>query len=80
MAFSDDRHGWVVGENGLVMTTADAGVHWQRQRSGFGLDLNAVIFLTPMRGWAVGEKGTVLATSDGGVTWTTQITGTSWAL
>ena len=34
MAFSDDDHGWAVGELGVILTTTDGGRSWRRQRAG----------------------------------------------
>ena len=34
LAFVDERHGWAVGELGLILATSDGGQTWQRQRSG----------------------------------------------
>ena len=32
--FIDSKHGWAVGELGLVLATADGGKTWKRQREG----------------------------------------------
>jgi photosystem II stability/assembly factor-like uncharacterized protein len=32
--FTDDAHGWVVGERGVVFHTADQGATWTRQEQG----------------------------------------------
>ncbi len=33
MTFVDDKHGWAVGELGVILRTTDGGRSWQRQRS-----------------------------------------------
>ncbi|MEO8524616.1 MAG: YCF48-related protein [Caldimonas sp.] len=68
-AFVDDTHGWAVGEGGSVLATADAGVSWQAQVSGTGLDLGRVSFANAQVGWVAGSFGEVLKTADGGATW-----------
>jgi len=34
VTFADDRHGWAVGHDGLVLHSTDAGVTWTRQLDG----------------------------------------------
>ena len=34
LAFVDDRHGWAVGELGVILGTRDGGTTWRRQRGG----------------------------------------------
>jgi len=34
LAFADDEHGWAVGDLGLILSTADGGRTWHKQRSG----------------------------------------------
>ncbi len=64
----------VVGDKGVVMTTADSGRTWTRQLLKKGpkyYDLYSVAF-TPdgSRGWAVGDGGVIFGTNDRGTTWT----------
>ena len=64
---------WVVGRPGsVVLHSADDGAHWEMQRTGQPLPLNAVCFADEQHGWAVGELGSILATADGGKTWKVQ--------
>ena len=62
------RLAWVVGDDGLVLSTADAGVTWTR-RVPSTYDLYGVWFTSATEGWAVGDFGTVLHTLNGGATW-----------
>ncbi len=80
VAFVDDRHGWAVGDRGVVWRTADGGQSWRRQQSGVDCPLSGVCFVDPLRGWAVGgstrpythaTQGVVIKTQDGGRTWQT---------
>lgn len=70
---ADNRHGWIVGEAGTVLTSSDGGAHWQEQDSHTAKFLKALYFLPDgLRGWIAGDKGTILATTDGGKTWQSQ--------
>lgn len=70
----------VVGANGTILHTSDAGASWVLQTSGTTAALNAVDFISPLEGWAAGEAGTILHTSDGGFTWSAQSSGTDTTL
>jgi len=71
--FVDDRHGWAVGHDEVVLRTEDGGLHWQRTR--FDPDAHRplldVWFGDPERGLAIGAYGTMLSSTDGGRSWTT---------
>jgi len=71
MSFGDPDHVWVVGEFGIIMTSADGGRTWQQQHSPVESTLFGVRFLDVNRGFAVGVDSTILATTDGGSTWRT---------
>jgi len=66
-----------VGQRGHVLTSDDAGQHWQPAQVPVSGDLVAVSFPTPERGWAVGHDGVVLHSADGGRRWTRQLDGRS---
>lgn len=71
----DVRH-WLLSDGATLLSTADAGEHWHRQRApvamrdsvGATLTLN---FLSPELGFAVpnGNNGPLWSTRDGGTTW-----------
>lgn len=70
--FLDERHGWVVGLN-LILLTDDGGETWEEiEVQGY---LKDVQFITPELGWAVGNAssnlnlGIILFTEDGGKSW-----------
>lgn len=67
--FMDSLYGWVVGNNGTILRTRDAGISWQAQRSGVTSNLNSVLFKDFNVGWAVGDNGIVLKTTTGGNKW-----------
>jgi photosystem II stability/assembly factor-like uncharacterized protein len=77
--FTNKRSGWVVGWDGIIYHTDNAGLVWQKQTSGTDIDLKQVVFVDNVHGWAMGwnmfdqKTGTwppvFVATSDGGQTW-----------
>jgi len=44
LAFSGNSHGWIVGDNGLLMATTDGGLTWGVQRTAAKLPLYNVDF------------------------------------
>jgi photosystem II stability/assembly factor-like uncharacterized protein len=77
--FLDAQHGWLVGENQVVLRTGDGGTTWTQQHLDTrNYALHAVQMWSDTRGWAVGNGGAssgtgsaILATSDG-LTWAPQ--------
>lgn len=78
--FTDASHGWVVGEFGKILYTADGGATWTEQnkslleKSGYfdPLDLPSLfgLFVTdPLHASASGIEGHIARTTDGGATW-----------
>lgn len=87
--FPDPRHGWIVGEFGTTLRTADGGESWVGERRL--LDAPPELYLYDVSAQdgrsaaAVGLAGSVLATEDGGATWqarraptSTPLYGISW--
>ncbi len=72
LSFPDADHGFIAGEFGTVLATADGGATWTKQNTGTEKTLFGVHFPAPERGWAVGLDGLILRTRDGGVTWEVQ--------
>ncbi len=64
IAFCDSSHGAIVGLNGLILRTDDAGETWVRDSSEFTSDLYDVFMLDSAHAWAVGENGLVLGFGD----------------
>lgn len=65
--FWEDKLAWVVGDNGTIMHTADAGKSWTYQIAPTAERLEAVCFTSSTEGWAVGAGGTILHTISGGI-------------
>lgn len=53
--FADRNQGWVVGSNGLLLTTTDGGAKWERKAALNREVLRDVHFLDPQRGFVLGE-------------------------
>lgn len=72
LSFPDPQHGWAVGHEGVIMSTSDGGVTWQRQDDGKNTEtvFLDIRFLDSSTGFAVGAYGKFLTTIDGGKTWT----------
>ena len=71
----DEDHGWVAGNNGLILSTENGGETWTHQAvpESVNAHLRSVFFVTVSKGWVVGDDATILSTSDGGQTWVVQI-------
>lgn len=69
ISFIDTEHGWIVGDNGIVLSTRDAGKTWRLLRAGQLPPLFSVTFKTLTDGWATGQDGLLLVTHDGGERW-----------
>ena len=72
VCFPDERHGWAVGHDAVILHSEDGGLTWTKQYQGSDLQASFldVCFLDAQTGFAVGAYGQFLATSDGGRTWT----------
>ena len=64
-------HGWAVGHDALILTTADSGQTWQRQWQGENLQESFldVLALDAQHIIAVGAYGLFVTTADGGKSW-----------
>ncbi len=60
--------GFLVGDNGKIITKASDDTVWNEQLSSTNLDLNSIYFTDNLNGVVVGDSGLVLTTSDGGMT------------
>jgi hypothetical protein len=83
--FADANNGWLVGGNGIIRYTTNAGVTpWTSQSSGTLFELLGVDFINTSTGYACGREGVILTTGNGGASWAAQrssmTTGTIWEL
>lgn len=67
-ASSDGKLLWAVGRHGLLLRSADVGVHWEQIKSNTQDNLTSIAFADDLNGWSVGD-GIIIATHDGGKTW-----------
>lgn len=69
--FVDDRHGWAVGHDALILATRDGGATWTRQYDDLEEEspLLDIWFKDVNHGYAVGAYGMLLETRDGGADW-----------
>lgn len=67
--FIDDSTGWIVGSDGFITKTTNAGNEWIKQNSGTTLILKAVQFVDQNTGWICGDAGLILKSTDGGKNW-----------
>ena len=54
--FIDDT-GWIVGEDGFIKKTTNAGLDWIQQTSGTTITLRSVQFIDQNTGWICGDSG-----------------------
>lgn len=83
--FTDVNNGWLVGGNGIIRHTTDAGATtWSGQNSGTQFELLGLDFLNTSVGYACGRQGVIITTANGGATWAGQsssmTSGTIWEL
>ena len=76
-SFFIDNTGWIVGSEGFIKKTTNAGVDWIEQNSGTTLTLKSVKFINHNTGWICGEAGLIIKTTDGGLNWFNQTSGTT---
>jgi len=72
LAFSDDRHGFLVGSNRLILETNDGGTSWQDRElalpAGDNYRLISIDF-NGQEGWIAGQPGLLLHSTDAGQNW-----------
>ncbi len=66
---ASDSVSWMVGTNGYVVYTEDAGETWVSQNSGVNAQLWSVSFADENNGTATGYSGAIVHTTDGGENW-----------
>lgn len=67
----DGQNGWVVGHDGTVLKTADAGRSWQLMHfdAEWGKPFYDVLFFDDSNGMVIGANGRAIRTTDGGSSW-----------
>ena len=64
--FYREKHGWGVGDGGMIIHTEDGGKRWGFQQSNVFTWLYGVYFVNEKVGYTVGVYETVLKTTNGG--------------
>lgn len=78
VTFADDRHGYAVGQYGLILRTTDGGMHWVEQPNGITLDsFYGACMSDSDHVWIAGDLGVLLHSSNGGSSWIQQSTFTT---
>lgn len=69
--FVDEKNGWAVGHDSVIIATADGGETWSLQMSDTSQEfpLLDIYFSDPLNGLAIGAYGKVYRTNDGGKQW-----------
>lgn len=70
--FSDDNHGWIVGNDSTILKTSDGGQSWEVEKSILGSIHIKVDFQSPDIGYIATQYGSILGTKDGGESWEVQ--------
>lgn len=70
ITFVDANNGYIVGNNGLILKTTDAGTTWNIVNTTYKVyNLNSVDFKDVANGVVAGANGNIMITNDGGATW-----------
>ena len=83
ITFTDSMNGWIIGNDGTILHTANGGATWEQQVSNTIKHLYGVSMADSLHGWIVGNLGIVphgiiLRTGDGGSNWETLDTPDFW--
>ena len=73
IAFTDQKHGFLVGSNRMIRETNDGGAHWNERSLDLPDEENfrlISIDFNGEEGWIAGEPGLLMHTDDGGQNWT----------
>ena len=68
----EDAKLWVVGDDGIILSSNNSGSSWEAQASNTEEHLNDIFFVNDTLGWIVGDSSTILHTVDGGDSWSKQ--------
>lgn len=72
LAFTDSRHGFLVGSNRLILETNDGGASWQERALELPAEENFRLISVDFsgdEGWIVGQPGLLLHSTDSGQNW-----------
>jgi photosystem II stability/assembly factor-like uncharacterized protein len=78
--FINENVGCVVGDDGRIYTTSNAGINWNLAVSNTTSDLQDFYMNASGEGWAVGYDGTIIHTIDYGSNWNVETSPTTQTL
>jgi photosystem II stability/assembly factor-like uncharacterized protein len=67
--FVNTTVGWMIGKEGIVLSSRDGGYTWKEQNSHTINNLCEIYFIDENNGWISGYKNTLLYTSNSGEEW-----------
>ena len=67
--FTDEAHGWISGDAGVILFSADGGKTWNLLKNDLSAPIFSLYFKNALEGFAVGHGGFFGYTEDGGKTW-----------
>ena len=73
VAFTDSRHGYLVGSNRMIRETNDGGAHWNERSLDLPDEENFRLISIDFdgdEGWIAGQPGLLMHSEDGGQNWT----------
>ena len=73
VAFTDSRHGYLVGSNRMIRETNDRGAHWNERSLDLPDEENFRLISIDFdgdEGWIAGQPGLLMHSEDGGQNWT----------
>ena len=73
VAFTDDRHGYLVGSNRMIQETNDGGAQWNERSLDLPDEENFRLISIDFNGdegWIAGQPGLLMHSNDGGQNWT----------
>ncbi len=80
ITFPDSLNGWVVGSNGTIFHSSDAGNSWIQQYRDSTTAFQQIIMVDSLYGWCYGTNRHLLHTTDGGSNWTEQTWGSNFEI
>ena len=67
--FANTYVGWMIGNEGIVLSSRDGGSTWKVQNSHTKNNLRGIYFIDEKNGWISGDKNTLLYTLNSGEEW-----------
>ncbi len=78
ISFTDEKHGFLVGTNRLILETNDGGISWEKRSLALPSEENFRLISIDFEGdegWIAGQPSLVMHTTDGGKNWNRLVLG-----